>query len=104
MLLLLGLLMTAGAAQPAQALEPISVTSDQDRIEITGLGELHVGRDDTLQIETASGPDGVSGRMSIRATTPGTSPSLSQTLMRWRVGLQFLAIMIMLLLVYLWRS
>jgi diguanylate cyclase (GGDEF)-like protein/PAS domain S-box-containing protein len=67
--------MTAGAAQPAQALEPISVTADQDRIEITGLGELHVGRDDTLQIETASGPDGVSGRMSIRATTPGTSPS-----------------------------
>jgi hypothetical protein len=34
----------------------------------------------------------------------GTSPSLSQTLMRWRVGLQFLAIVIMLLLVYLWRS
>jgi len=34
----------------------------------------------------------------------GTSPSLSQTLMRWRVGLQFLAIVIMMLLVYLWRS
>ena len=34
----------------------------------------------------------------------GTSPNLSQTLMRWRVGLQFLAIVIMLLLVYLWRS
>jgi len=31
----------------------------------------------------------------------GTSPSLSQTLMRWRVGLQFLAIVIMMLLVYL---
>lgn len=34
----------------------------------------------------------------------GTSPNLSQTLMRWRVGLQFLAILIMLVLVYLSRS
>ena len=31
----------------------------------------------------------------------GTSPNLSQTLMRWRVGLQFLAIVIAMLLVYL---
>ncbi|HEX5958417.1 MAG TPA: twin transmembrane helix small protein [Hyphomicrobiaceae bacterium] len=34
----------------------------------------------------------------------GTNPSLSQSLMRWRVGLQFLAIVIMLMLVYLFRS
>lgn len=34
----------------------------------------------------------------------GTSPNLSQTLMRWRVGLQFLAIVVMMMLVYLWRS
>jgi hypoxia induced protein len=33
----------------------------------------------------------------------GTSPNLSQTLMRWRVGLQFLAIIIAMLLVYLLR-
>jgi hypothetical protein len=33
----------------------------------------------------------------------GTSPNLSQTLMRWRVGLQFLAILIMMVLVYLLR-
>jgi len=33
----------------------------------------------------------------------GSSPNLSQTLMRWRVGLQFLAIAIMMLLVYLLR-
>jgi hypothetical protein len=33
----------------------------------------------------------------------GTNPSLSQTLMRWRVGLQFLAIVIMMVLVYLFR-
>ena len=34
----------------------------------------------------------------------GTSPNLSQKLMRWRVGLQFLAIVLMLTLVYLWRQ
>ena len=34
----------------------------------------------------------------------GTSPNLSQTLMRWRVGLQFLAILLMMTLIYLWRQ
>ena len=34
----------------------------------------------------------------------GSNPSLSQKLMRWRVGLQFLAIMIAMILVYLLRS
>ena len=34
----------------------------------------------------------------------GTSPSLSQTLMRWRVGLQFLAIVVAMILVYFLRS
>jgi hypothetical protein len=34
----------------------------------------------------------------------GTNPNLSQTLMRWRVVLQFLAIAIMMILVYLFRS
>jgi hypothetical protein len=33
----------------------------------------------------------------------GKNPNLSQTLMRWRVGLQFLAIVIAMLLVYLLR-
>lgn len=33
----------------------------------------------------------------------GTSPNLSQTLMRWRVVLQFLAIVIMMVLVYLYH-
>ena len=33
----------------------------------------------------------------------GRNPSLSQTLMRWRVGLQFLAIVVAMLLVYLLR-
>jgi Hypoxia induced protein conserved region len=31
----------------------------------------------------------------------GTSPSLSQTLMRWRVGLQFLAIVVIMLAIYM---
>lgn len=30
----------------------------------------------------------------------GTSPSLSQTLMRWRVGLQFVAIVVIMVFVY----
>jgi hypothetical protein len=34
----------------------------------------------------------------------GTSPNLSQKLMRWRVGLQFLAIVIAMILVYFLRS
>lgn len=34
----------------------------------------------------------------------GTSPTLSQSLMRWRVGLQFLAIVIAMILVYFLRS
>ena len=75
MLLALGLLLVAAATEPARALEPIPVRPDEDRIEITGLGEVHSGHGDTLQVETASGPDGVSGRMSIRASTPGTSPN-----------------------------
>ncbi len=58
----------------AFALNAISVTPDQDRIEITALGELFDGRGDNLQVDTASA-DGVAGRMSVRASTPGISPS-----------------------------
>ena len=34
----------------------------------------------------------------------GKSPNLSQTLMRWRVGLQFIAIVVVMLTVYLTRG
>jgi Hypoxia induced protein conserved region len=34
----------------------------------------------------------------------GTTPNLSQKLMRWRVGLQFIAIVIIMLAVYFKRS
>lgn len=59
----------------AVALTATSVPADQDRIEITAFGELFEARGDSLQVETAVGADGVPGRMSVRATTPGTSPN-----------------------------
>jgi hypothetical protein len=34
----------------------------------------------------------------------GKSPNLSQTLMRWRVGLQFVAIVVIMAAVYIKRS
>jgi len=66
------LVMLAGRAE---ALTPIPVESDQDRIEITQHGEAYEGRGDSLQVETAAGADGVSGRMTVRASVPGTSPN-----------------------------
>jgi Hypoxia induced protein conserved region len=36
--------------------------------------------------------------------THGKSPNLSQTLMRWRVGLQFIAIVVIMAAVYIKRS
>ncbi|SFV36889.1 EAL domain-containing protein [Hyphomicrobium facile] len=59
----------------AEALTPIPVQGDQDRLEITTLGEAYEGRGDSLQVETAPGADGVTGRMTVRASVPGTSPN-----------------------------
>jgi diguanylate cyclase (GGDEF)-like protein/PAS domain S-box-containing protein len=59
----------------AHAIEAIPLAPDQGRIEITTLGELYEGRGDSLQIETAANADGTTGRLSVRATTPGTNPS-----------------------------
>jgi diguanylate cyclase (GGDEF)-like protein/PAS domain S-box-containing protein len=72
-LLAAGLLLAHAPA--ALALKAIAITNDLDRIEITALGEAYEGRGDTLQIETAPGADGVGGRMSVRAVTPGTNPA-----------------------------
>jgi hypothetical protein len=63
----------AGAG--AGAFKPIPVTPDQDRIEVTALGELYEGRGDSLQIETAASAEGTTGRMSVRAVTAGTNPN-----------------------------
>ena len=66
------LVMSAG---PALALKPITLTGDQDWLEISTLGEAYEGRGDVLQIEMASGADGSTSRMAVRASTPGTSPN-----------------------------
>jgi len=60
---------------PAFALSTIAVAPDQEHLEITTLGEAYEGRGDSLQVETAAGPDGVSGRMTVRASTPGANPN-----------------------------
>ncbi|HET9351244.1 MAG TPA: hypothetical protein VFO02_07900, partial [Burkholderiales bacterium] len=43
---------------PALAVEPIVVKPEQEKLEVTALGELYEGRGDKLQIETAPGQDG----------------------------------------------
>ena len=68
-------LMAVGFAAPAFALNPISVSPDQDRVEITSLGEFYESRGDSLQLEMAAATDAVSGRMTVRAVTPGTNPN-----------------------------
>jgi len=60
---------------PAAALKSISVTPDQDRIEITSLGEFYDSRGDSLQLDMVAASDAVAGRMTVRATTQGTNPS-----------------------------
>ena len=61
-------------ASPVRATDAIVVKPEQDKIDVTALGELYEGRGDRLQIETAPGQDGYIGRMAVQATTPGTSP------------------------------
>ena len=57
------------------ALEAIVVSPDQKKLDITLLGELYEGRGDSLSVETAPGADGITGRMAVQATTPGTDPN-----------------------------
>ena len=82
-------------APGALALETIEINNDADRIEITARGEAYEARGDALQIETAPGADGVRGRMSVRAATPGTNPAwfvfaltntTDKTVERWLVA------------------
>ena len=69
---LAALLLQLGAAN---ALKAIEIDPELERIDITGLGEAYEGRGDNLRLETAPGADGTAGPMSVRAITPGTSPS-----------------------------
>jgi diguanylate cyclase (GGDEF)-like protein/PAS domain S-box-containing protein len=64
----------AASWSPALAVDAIVVKPEQEKIDITALGELYEGRGDRLQIETAPGRDGYVGRMAVQATTPGTNP------------------------------
>jgi len=66
-------LMMLFAVTPAVALEPVVLTPDIQRIEITKFSELYKERGDTLQVETAS-EAGISNRMAVKAQTPGTDP------------------------------
>lgn len=61
-------------AAPAIALDAMKV-GDEKRIELTRRGLAVEGRGDQLQIDTAPGNDGISRRMSVNATTPGTNPN-----------------------------
>jgi diguanylate cyclase (GGDEF)-like protein/PAS domain S-box-containing protein len=70
-----GFCSTFAGVSPANALEAIVIGPDQERIDISLLGELYEGRGDRLSIETAPGPDGVAGRMSVSAKTEGTNPN-----------------------------
>jgi diguanylate cyclase (GGDEF)-like protein/PAS domain S-box-containing protein len=74
-LLLLALVSVSATGHRAMALEPIEITEDADRIDITSHGELYENRGDSLQAETASDATGGTFRMNVRATTPGTNPS-----------------------------
>ncbi|MEO8652335.1 MAG: EAL domain-containing protein [Hyphomicrobiaceae bacterium] len=73
--LLAGLMLVCGAVLPAAALEPIEITEDADRVDITSHRELYEGRGDSLQAETAADSSGGTFRMNVKATTPGTNPS-----------------------------
>ncbi len=59
----------------ALAVEPIIIGSSEDKIDITLLGEFYERRGDKLSVETATGTDGIAGRMTVSAKTPGTNPS-----------------------------
>ena len=65
------------AATPltASALEPIEVTEETDRIDVSAHAEFYEGRGDSLQAETAPDASGGTFRMNVRAATAGTNPS-----------------------------
>ncbi len=69
------LLLLCLGAGGAFAMKPIVLNGDVERLEITNLGDVYDSRGDTLQLETAPGPDGAAGRMSVRASTLGTNPN-----------------------------
>ncbi|HJZ31880.1 MAG TPA: EAL domain-containing protein [Hyphomicrobiaceae bacterium] len=88
-------------APAAAAIKAIEIDTEVERVDITGLGEAYEGRGDNLRIETAPGADRTAGTMSVRAVTPGTSPSwfvfainnpTDKTLERWLVADRYSAV------------
>ncbi len=65
----------ASLTAPAMAVEPIVIGPDDEKIDITLLGEFYERRGDKLSVETAPSADGIAGRMTVSAKTPGTNPS-----------------------------
>ena len=62
-------------APAAAALKAIDVTSDADRLDISGLGDFYEPQGDQIVIETAPGSDGVTQRLTFNASSPGTNPA-----------------------------
>ncbi len=62
-------------ATSSRAVEPIVIGPDDEKIDITLLGEFYERRGDKLSVETAPNADGIAGRMTVSAKTPGTNPS-----------------------------
>ena len=82
----------AGFNTKALAVEPIVIGPGDEKIDITLLGEFYERRGDKLSVETAPSADGIAGRMTVSAKTPGTNPSwivfalsnpTDKTIMRW---------------------
>ena len=74
--MMIAVLVAFTAVMPqALALEPVEISEDADRIDVTSHGELYEGRGDSLQAETAPDATGGTFRMNVRAATPGTNPS-----------------------------
>ena len=63
------------APAEAQSLKVVALGADQDSIEITDSAQLLGSRGDAIQVETAPDGEGMVGRMSVRASSPGLSPN-----------------------------
>lgn len=90
--------MAVVASGPARAMDSVAVGSDAERLDLTAHAERYSGRGDRLQIDTAPGPDGLAGRVEVKAQTPGTNPgwmvfalhnTTDRVLERWLVAERF---------------
>ena len=59
------------AAQPARAVDAISVRADAPAIDLTGVLEFQRSDTDRIQVSTAPGTDGIVRRIEVRAREGG---------------------------------